>query len=180
MDEAMLVRQAQGGDREAFAQLVRLHQERLRGLVALSIPGHDDVHDLVQEAFVDAWRGLPGFDTGRDFAPWLRTICRNRVRKFLRDRLPRRRRELALVDEALLAAPEPPEDDRRLPALRACLGRLAEGQRRLLARRYRDGEPVQAIAEAIGRSPNAVSMLLLRLRSALVKCVAERLAEAQP
>src|SRR5690606_34121353 len=92
MDEDRLVRLAKEGDREAFAGLVRLHQERLRGLVALSIPGRDDVHDLVQEAFVDAWKGLDGFDASCPFGPWLRAICRNRVRKFLRDRLPQRRR----------------------------------------------------------------------------------------
>ncbi len=175
MEEAELVRQARSGDRDAFGGLVRLHQARLRGLAALSIAGREDVHDVVQESFVDAWRGLPGFYDEGEFGPWLRTICRNRVRKFLRDRLPRRRRELALVDEALIAAPDPLEDDRRLPALRACLERLPATQRQLLTQRYHDDQPVQDIAAALGRSPNAVSMLLLRLRTALLACMAERI-----
>ena len=116
MDDQRLVRQAQAGDRDAFALLVRQYQSGLRGLVALSIPNRDDVHDLVQEAFVDAWRGLDGFDPTCPFGPWLRTICRNRVRKFLRDRLPQRRREQALVDEALLAARRQARTMRRNPA----------------------------------------------------------------
>lgn len=177
MDEDRLVRQAQEGDREAFAGLVRLHQERLRGMVALSIPGRDDVHDLVQEAFVDAWKGLDRFTLGSPFGPWLRTICRNRIRKFLRDRLPQRRRELALVDEALLAAPEATDDDvaPRLAALRACLDHLGADQRRLLERRYHEGEAVQAIAASLERSPNAVSMLLLRLKALLQRCIGDRI-----
>lgn len=181
MDEQELVERAIGGDRDAFAGLVRLHQGRLRGLVALSIPTTDDVHDVVQEAFIDAWRGLPRFEVGREFGPWLRTICRNRVNRFLRDRLPQRRRELALVDEALLAAPlANPEDDadQRLAALRACFADLDVAHQQVLTQRYHGEQAVQDIAADLGRSPNAVSMLLLRLKTALMRCVATRLAGA--
>jgi len=174
MDEAAWVRQAMAGDRDAFAELVRLHQARLRALVALSIPGRDDVHDIVQEAFIDAWRGLPRFDAQREFGPWLRTVCRNRVARFLRDRLPRRRRELALVDAALLASPSEPDDavsEQRLGALRHCLESLDEAHRRLLAMRYLDQLAVQDIATALGKSPNGVSMMLIRLKAVLMRCV---------
>jgi RNA polymerase sigma-70 factor (ECF subfamily) len=177
VDETDLVRAAREGDREAFAGLVRLHQARLRALAALSLPSRDDVHDVVQEAFIDAWRGLPRFEPGREFGPWLRTICRNRVAKFLRDRLPTRRRELALVDAALLEQPVAPEDDgeRRLSALRACLAELDAAHRDLLAARYRDDVAVQALASDLGKTPNAVSMILLRLKAALMRCVGNRL-----
>ena len=59
VDERMLISAAKGGDREAFSGLVRLHQARLRALVALSLSERDDVLDVVQESFVDAWRGGP-------------------------------------------------------------------------------------------------------------------------
>ncbi len=172
MHERDLIRAAVAGDQEAFAGLVRLHQARLRGLVALSLSDRDDVLEVVQESFVDAWRGLDRFDQAREFGPWLRTICRNRTLKFLRDRLPQRRRELALVDEALIALPaaEEPAID-RLAALRHCLERLAAPQRRLLEQRYGDGVAVQELADALGKSPNAVSMILLRLKDALHRCV---------
>jgi RNA polymerase sigma-70 factor (ECF subfamily) len=177
VDETDLVRAARDGEREAFAGLVRLHQARLRALVALSLPSRDDVHDVVQEAFIDAWRGLPGFEAGREFGPWLRTICRNRVAKFLRDRMPTRRRELALVDAALLEQPTDADDDgeRRLSALRACLETLDAAHRELLAARYRDEIAVQALAAQAGKSPNAVSMILIRLKAALMRCVGARL-----
>ena len=173
MEERELIRAAVAGDEEAFAGLVRLHQGRLRGLVALSLSERDDVLEVVQESFVDAWLALERFDQSRDFGPWLRTICRNRTLKFLRDRLPRRRHELALVDEALIAA-MPGEDaaDERLPALRRCLERLDAAQRRLLEQRFADGVAVQDLAAALGKSPNAVSMILLRLKGVLMRCVA--------
>ena len=175
--EAQLVQAAHAGDREAFAALVCQYQAALRALVALSVPSRDEVHDIVQEAFIDAWRGLGGFDCQREFGPWLRTICRNRARQYLRDRLPRRRRELALVDEVLLATPPVTDDDgsERLSALRTCLAALAEEHRRILAMRYTDELPVQVIAATLGKSPNGISMILLRLKAGLLRCIASRL-----
>jgi RNA polymerase sigma-70 factor len=172
VDERDLIRAAVAGDQEAFAGLVRLHQARLRGLAALSLSERDDVLEVVQESFVDAWRALERFDQSREFGPWLRTICRNRTLRFLRDRLPRRRRELALVDEALLAAPAAEAADDRLIALRRCLEQLDADHRRLLEQRFSAGVAVQDLAVALGKSPNAVSMILLRLKQVLYRCVA--------
>ena len=172
MDEAQLIKTAMAGDREAFGQLVRLHQARLRALVALTVTDREDVLDIVQESFVDAWRGLDRFDATREFGPWLRTICRNRVLKHLRDRLPKRRRELALVDEALIAAAPIEAPDGRLAALRCCLETLDASHRLLLERRYHDGIAVQDLASELGKSANAVSMILIRLKSVLQRCVA--------
>ncbi|HEX3135265.1 MAG TPA: sigma-70 family RNA polymerase sigma factor [Planctomycetota bacterium] len=172
MDERELITAAVAGDQEAFAGLVRLHQARLRGLVALSLSDRDDVLEVVQESFVDAWRGLDRFDQTREFGPWLRTLCRNRTLKFLRDRLPKRRRELALVDDALIAAPMVEPVDGRLAALRRCLELLDADHRRLLEQRYGNDVAVQDLAVALGKSPNAVSMILLRLKSVLQRCVA--------
>lgn len=173
MDERTLIIAAIAGDREAFGGLVRLHQARLRALVALSLSERDDVLDVVQESFVDAWRGLEQFDQAREFGPWLRTICRNRTLKFMRDRLPKRRRELALVDEQLIAAmPADEAVEGQLQALRRCLDQLAVDHRRLLQQRFCDGIAVQDLAQAMGKSPNAVSMMLLRLKIAVQRCAA--------
>ena len=173
VDERTLIVAAAAGDREAFSGLVRLHQARLRALVALSLSERDDVLDVVQEAFVDAWRGLDQFDQTREFGPWLRTICRNRTLKFMHDRLPKCRRELALVDELLIAAmPTEEVAEGRLQAMRRCLEQLAVDHRRLLQQRFAEGVAVQDLAVATGKSPNAVSMILLRLKSAVQRCAA--------
>ena len=174
MDERHLIAAAAAGDREAFSGLVVLHQARLRALVAMTLSERDDVLDVVQESFVDAWRGLESFDQKREFGPWIRTICRNRTMKFVRDRLPKRRRELALVDEILITAPSEAEEQcaGRLTALQRCLEQLDADHRRLLEQRYGDGVEVQTLAQSLGKSPNAVSMILLRLKTVLQRCVA--------
>jgi RNA polymerase sigma-70 factor, ECF subfamily len=174
VDERHLIAAAAAGDREAFSGLVVLHQARLRALVAMTLSERDDVLDVVQESFVDAWRGLESFDQKREFGPWLRTICRNRTMKFVRDRLPKRRRELALVDEILITAPSEAEEQSagRLTALQRCLEQLDADHRRLLEQRYANGVEVQTLAQSLGKSPNAVSMILLRLKTVLQRCVA--------
>lgn len=176
MDEQQLIAAAMTGDREAFAGLVRLHQRSLRALAALAMLPPDDVNDVVQEAFIDAYRHLDRFDPKREFGPWLRTICRNRIQRFLRDRKTRRRHELALIDDAL--APDPGGEDAdaalgRIAALRRCLAKLEERHRTVVAMRFHDGLAVKDIAERLGRSANSISVLLFQLKSALQRCVAQ-------
>ena len=176
MDESQLVGAAQSGDREAFSALVRLHQARLRALVAMAMLPPDDVNDIVQDAFVDAFRHLDRFERGRAFGPWLRTICRNRLHNFLRDRAVRRRRELDGLEE-LLPAPADEEVDGvldHLDGLRACLAGLTDRQRRTLRLRFHDGLAVKDVATRLGTSANAVSVLLGHLRSELLRCIAGR------
>jgi RNA polymerase sigma-70 factor (ECF subfamily) len=173
-----LILRAQGGDRDAFSQLVRLHQAQLRAITALTVVDREAVLDIVQDAFVDAWRGLPGFDRERPFQPWLRAICRHRIARHFRERAARSR-ECALVDEQLLADPQAPsrEDlcEERLEALRACLTRLHQDNRQLLEWRFRQDWSVSRIAEALGKSGNAVSMALLRIKQELGACAERRL-----
>lgn len=177
MNERAYLEAAADGDREAFCELVRLHQARLRALAALSLHDRDDVLDVVQESFVDAWRNLHGYDHTRPFGPWLRTICRNRILKCLRDRVQHRRRELALVDQALATfspLDELSDDilDKRLENLHRCLDLLDDRHRLLLQQRYGDDLTVNQLAQQLGKSPNAVSMILLRLKSTLQRCLA--------
>lgn len=174
--EAELLRLAQGGDPDAFAALVRPHQARLRAAVAFYLPSGDDVLDVVQDALVDAFQHLDRVDPQRPVGPWLRTLCRNRARKWLRARAARGGVH-APVDEALLAAAEPAEDGPELDALRACVAQLPADRRQLLLRRLVESEPVQRLAQDLERSPAAVSQLLQRLKQALRTCVEQRLAE---
>lgn len=177
MSEHELVLAAKAGDPEAFSGLVRLHQASLRCLVAMSMLPPDDVDDIVQDAFLDAYRHLDQFEPLCQFGPWLRVICRNRLLKFLRDRRVRRRRDLAAVD-VLLAVP--PEDlvvdgtQLRVDALRHCLSGLDGRQRDVLRCRFLEGMAVKDIANQLDTSANAISVLLFHLKDALRRCIDAR------
>ena len=60
---------------------------------------------------------------------------------------------------------------RRLDALEKCLNKLPLDSRQLVDARYINGDPVQAIAERLGRSVNVVSVSLFRIRKALLDCI---------
>jgi RNA polymerase sigma-70 factor (ECF subfamily) len=85
---------AMARDREAFEMLVEQHaSETIR--LASAIVGPADAADVAQEAFVVAWQQLPKLRDAAAFRPWLRRICVNRSRNWLR---ARSRRPHALMD----------------------------------------------------------------------------------
>jgi len=77
-DDVSLVREAVAGQREAFAELVRRHQAKVRGLL-LRLSGGDGslADDLAQETFLRAYRGLSGFEGRSAFSTWIYRIAYN-------------------------------------------------------------------------------------------------------
>jgi RNA polymerase sigma-70 factor (ECF subfamily) len=76
VDEAALVRAARNGDREAFMQLVRVHQAGVRAFAHGLVGDRGLAEDIAQEAFLRAWRGLGAFRGDAAFATWLYAIAR--------------------------------------------------------------------------------------------------------
>ncbi|MBA3779534.1 MAG: RNA polymerase sigma factor [Chloroflexi bacterium] len=79
------VRVAREGDADAFDRLVSQHADGAYRLAA-AIVGPADAADVVQDAFIDAWRGLRSLREVDRFEAWLRRIVINRCRMTLRSR----------------------------------------------------------------------------------------------
>ena len=183
MDERELIRRAQQGDRDAFGQLVALYQARLRAFVARSVPRPDEVFDIVQDGFIDAMEHLDRFDASKEFGPWLRAICRNRMLNHFRSNRVRQNAASALVEAAIEETwtreePDFEADAGRVSALRQCVDKLEKSQRELIEQRYRREVPLAELARKLGRSAAALSMSLFRLRAALEKCMERRMEHA--
>ena len=108
--DRILVLRAKRGDVDAFERLV----ERYQGLAfraAFLITGDaQDAEDVIQEAFVKAYSGLPGFRSSASFKPWLMRIVTNEAQN-------RRRSTMRYVNLLLRAAEEtaPPVNDEPSP-----------------------------------------------------------------
>jgi len=183
MEERDLLRRAQQGDRDAFGQLVSLYQARLRAFVARYVSRPDEVFDIVQDGFIDAMEHLDRFDSSKEFGPWLRAICRNRMLNHFRSNKVRQSAAAVLVDQALQETWGAMEDNledgaERVAALRKCVDRLEKSQRELIEMRYRREVPLAELARKLGRSAAALSMSLFRLRAALEKCMDRGLEHA--
>ncbi|MFT5756615.1 MAG: RNA polymerase sigma-70 factor (ECF subfamily) [Alteromonadaceae bacterium] len=72
-----LVERVQAGDKNAFNLLVTKYQHKVANLVSRYIKNHSDVPDIVQEAFIKAYRALPNFRGDSAFYTWLYRIAVN-------------------------------------------------------------------------------------------------------
>ena len=84
-----LVRRVQGGDGMAFDLLYRRHCHRIHALVARFVATKEDVEDVVQEAFIKAYRALPRFRGESAFYTWLYRIAVNTAKNFNATRMRR-------------------------------------------------------------------------------------------
>ena len=181
-DVERLVAEARAGSAEAFGQLVRLHQARVRMFLGRFI--HDDavVDDLAQETFLGAYRGLASFRGEARFSTWLLGIARREGLMHLRERRSPVPLEAALgawaagsMESAADAA-----DDRRLAALQACMSKLPPRGAEVLREFYFDRRPGIEIARRMGKRESAFWVLLMRLRQSLRQCIERAVAEANP
>jgi len=78
-----LVERVQKGDKKAFDLLVIKYQLRLSKLVSRFLRNQSDVPDVVQEAFIKAYRALPNFRGDSAFYTWLYRIGINTAKNHL-------------------------------------------------------------------------------------------------
>ena len=78
-----LVSRAQRGEKRAFDLLVMKYQRRVASVVSRYIRDPAEVMDVVQEAFIKAYRALPQFRGDSAFYTWLYRIAINTAKNFL-------------------------------------------------------------------------------------------------
>jgi RNA polymerase sigma-70 factor (ECF subfamily) len=167
--------------RQAFAVLAREHHRGLLVYARALSQNEATSADLVQDAFVTAWRNLERFDTTRDFGAWLRGIVRNKWREHLR----RHAREVE-VDDATLEVWENQlaewDDSRRsgnpalFDALDDCLKRLPAAMGDAVNRFYYEDQAADAIAAVLGIDAATLRKRLQRAREALHACLERKLS----
>jgi len=176
-DDGRIIKASKKGDDKAFGELVRRYQGRLRGYASQYINDSHETFELVQDAFLNAYRNLERFDETRPFYPWIRTILHNLVLNYFRSKRSKRKVHLQLVDSALCEkiTPDPRHEEKdnieQIEALKKCIDKLPDAQRELIRQRYDLGTPVQDIAEEHETTAGSISMRLLRIRKSLKKCL---------
>jgi RNA polymerase sigma-70 factor, ECF subfamily len=79
-----LVARAQGGDIESFNQLIVRWERPIYALAYRVIGKEEDARDVCQDAFLRAYRALPGFKGQAKFSSWLYRIALNLCRDWIR------------------------------------------------------------------------------------------------
>jgi NitT/TauT family transport system substrate-binding protein len=97
-----LVIRARGGDRDAFAELVSRSVGRLNALARMILRDEYAAQDAVQEAFIEAWRSLPGLREPEAFEGWLRRLLMRACFRTIR-----RNKRSSAIEIQLTPADEP-------------------------------------------------------------------------
>lgn len=136
MELVALVERARAGDVEAFTELVRRHQRLALGCAVALLRDADLARDIVQEAFVAAWRGLARLADPTAFPAWLQGIVRYQAFHALRAR------HLAPLNDAEDIVWDAPSADQEVEASRrrslalSALAELPDGLREPAVLRY--------------------------------------------
>lgn len=81
--DKQLVARVQRGDNRAFDLLVLKYQHKILGLISRYIQDADEMQDVAQEAFIKAYRALPGFRGDSAFYTWLYRIAINTAKNHI-------------------------------------------------------------------------------------------------
>jgi RNA polymerase sigma-70 factor (ECF subfamily) len=165
-----LVSRARRGDGASFAELIKRHERLALGVAYGVLHDPQLAGDVVQEAFLKAWRRLGDLAQAASFAPWLCGIVRN----LSVDQKRRKRLAICGIEEARSEADgkalDPAEEiGRREQAVRisAALESLDELTRSAVVLRYYENLSSKEIGELLGLSSAAIDMRLMRGRQAL-------------
>jgi RNA polymerase sigma-70 factor, ECF subfamily len=148
VDQRTLVERAQNGDHDAFATLARTAVGRLGPAARLIVRDPELARDAVQEAFVSAWRDLPGLRDPDRFDAWLYRLTVNACLGAAR----RRRRRVSEVDVGVIELRASGDfasavDDR--DQLDRALRQLAPDRRALVVMHLYLGVPLPEVARQL-------------------------------
>jgi RNA polymerase sigma-70 factor (ECF subfamily) len=180
-EEADLLARIRAGDEAACAALVRQYAGRMLAVARRFLHSEEDSADVVQDAFLAAFRALASFEGKSSLGTWLHRIVVNASLAKLRSRS---RHPTVSLDELLPAFDESghharpvlawtPPASRRLDQaetrahVRAAIDRLPESYRTVLLLRDIEGFGTEETAHQLGLSRAAVKTRLHRARQAL-------------
>ncbi|MEZ8144659.1 RNA polymerase sigma factor RpoE [Enterovibrio norvegicus FF-33] len=83
LTDQALIERVQNGDKQAFNLLVIKYQHKVSNLISRYVNNSGDVPDVTQEAFIKAYRALPGFRGESAFYTWLYRIAVNTAKNYL-------------------------------------------------------------------------------------------------
>jgi RNA polymerase sigma-70 factor (ECF subfamily) len=180
-DEQRVLDRAKAGDSDAFGELVILYQASVRGFISRFISNADDVFDLAQEVFLEAYGSLERYEPAYDFRKWLSGIAMNVIRQHFRTESRRMSRERRAFEEALnrwhMESLDPSTDaEARRERLRQCVEKLETRQAELVRSYYFKGETLESLSALLGKTARALSMQMMRIRGVLAQCIEKGVA----
>lgn len=165
LSDANLIAAVLAGDVQSFAGLVRRYQDTCTRFAVRMLGSHADADDVLQTAFMRAFRGLRGCQDPDRFGGWLYQIVINECRTFASRQRKRELRFIAdaeAIDRAVASAPDLEAEGGMVDHIELALGMLPADQREAFLLKYVEELSYEEISGITGVGVSALKMRVKR------------------
>jgi RNA polymerase sigma-70 factor (ECF subfamily) len=192
LEDQAWIKETLAGDENAFAKLIAKYKDRFFGLACNILGSRSEAEDVLQDAFLQAFRNLAGFRNHSQFSTWFYSIVLNRSRNRLRRNkiLNCTSLDVSLHPYSDMPVSEPMD---RRPSLDAQTGRKLDVEaiesaaeklpvhyRSVFVMHYFQNLSVETIGETLGWPEGTVKVYLHRARKLLYKQLKESKSTSHP
>jgi RNA polymerase sigma-70 factor (ECF subfamily) len=164
------------GDKEAMRILFVRHQVRVFRFLLRIVKNEDTAQDLLNEVFIDVWRGAARFEARSQVTTWILGIARFKALSALR------RRPFEALDDEVAESIEAPGDNPeaamqkadRSAVLQTCLRQLSIAHRQVIDLVYYHEQSIEDIARIVGVPENTVKTRVFHARKRIGELMAAR------
>jgi RNA polymerase sigma-70 factor (ECF subfamily) len=169
--DEVLIERIKKGDVEAFNPLVERYKLPLYKVMYRMVYNQDDAEDLVEEAFIKAYRAIKRFEQGRSFFSWLCRIAVNNAINFMKKERRNQVQPLETVEYSLTAKKGNPVEMTKEKLLQErvtrAISRLPEEFRTILVLRVEEEFSYEQISRILHIPKGTVMSRLARARQKL-------------
>ena len=162
------------GDKDAMRLLFARHHLRVFRFLTRIVKNEETAEDLLNEVFLDIWRGAGGFEARSQVTTWMLGIARYKALTALRQR------SFAALDDDVVETIEDPADDPevimqqadRSAILQTCLKQLSSAHRQVIDLVYYHEQSIEEISRIIGVPQNTVKTRVFHARKRIAALMA--------
>ncbi len=175
--EQALIRLAQRGDAQAFAELYRAYVDNIYRYIYFRVNAVPVAEDLTADVFMKALEGLPGYqDRATPFLGWLYRIAHARLIDYYRR--SRHAGQHEDIDSIELGAEHdldgPLVSEHQSEHMRTALRTLTPEQQQVVILRFVEGRSIEETAELLGKTEGAIKTMQHRALQALGRALQEQ------
>ena len=191
-EDDLFVLRCRKGNADAFEVLVARHQKKMLNIAYRLMGDYDEACDVVQDAFLSAYRAIGKFRGQARFSTWLYSIVVNHAKSRLKQKGNRSRHEGTLLDDPSEANEEAPGSGTRFMGnapdeglekkelesrVQQCIMSLDGEQREVIVLRDIQGFSYTEIGQMLKVPDGTIKSRLFRARNALKDCLKDILGE---
>lgn len=171
LTDAQLVTQALA-DTESFGLIIERYESKLmRYIFRISNVRYEEAQEILQEAFIKAWRNLRDYDSSLSFSSWLYRITHNEVISHFRQNKVRGSDAQVELDESLfeiasdeLGIPELTDKKILATAVKKALSLLTEEYRTVLVLKFLEEKSYEEISDILKKPMGTIATLINRAK----------------